>query len=67
MADELELVNNTANLTYSRPFDRGYLTNWQSEHHVWRRVLGAEGKLKVGVRECFGGKGRVAPYVCEAS
>ena len=48
MADELELVNNTANLTYTRPFDRGYLTNWQSEHQVWRRVLGPEGQLKVG-------------------
>lgn len=47
MADELEQVNNTANLTYTRPFDRGYLTNWQSELQVWRRVLGPEGQLKV--------------------
>lgn len=45
MADELEQVNNTANLTYTRPFDRGYLTNWQSEVQVWRRVL--DGPLKV--------------------
>ena len=54
VADELEQVNNTANLTYTRPFDRGYLTNWQSELQVWRRVLGPEGQLKVRavIRPC---------------
>lgn len=47
MGDEIELVNNTANLQYIRPFDRGYLTNWDSEHQVWNRAFG-ENKLKVG-------------------
>lgn len=51
VADELEQVNNTANLTYTRPFDRGYLNDWRSEHQVWRRVLGPEGLLKVRRRD----------------
>ena len=53
VGDEIELVNNTANLTYNRPFDRGYLNNWASEYPVWRRVFG-EGRLKVRacVRAC---------------
>ena len=46
VGDEIELVQNTANLQYSRPFDRGYLNTWDSEYQVWRRLLGDQ-KLKV--------------------
>lgn len=59
IGDEIEHVNNTANLQYSRPFDRGYLTNWDSEYKVWQRVLG-EAKLKV-CEEGGGGRGWAGP------
>lgn len=48
VGDEIDLVQNTANLQYSRPFDRGYLNTWDSEIQVWRRLFG-EQKLKVRV------------------
>lgn len=46
VGEEIDNVNNTANLQYSRPFDRGYLTNWEPEYKVWQRVI-SDGKLKV--------------------
>lgn len=46
VGDDIDLVNNTANLQYMRPFDRGYLTNWEAENQVWKRAFG-ETKLKV--------------------
>lgn len=43
----MDSVNNTANLQYTRPFDRGYLTDWEAEHQIWVRAFGAS-KAKVG-------------------
>ncbi|GAB5030071.1 carotene isomerase, partial [Nannochloropsis oceanica] len=50
VGDDIDLVNNTANLQYTRPFDRGYLTNWEAENQVWKRAFG-ETNLKVEPEE----------------
>lgn len=38
-ADQIDAFNNGSLLQFNRPFDRGYLNNWQSEIEVWSRVL----------------------------
>lgn len=41
VADEIDTVYNGATLHYTRPFDKGFLTNWQCELEVWQRVFGS--------------------------
>lgn len=50
VADEVDSCLNGSLLHYSRPFERGYLTNWQCESDVWTRVFGNKG-LNVSVPE----------------
>jgi len=40
VADEVDTVYNGATLRYQRPFDRGFLLNWQHEIEIWQRVFG---------------------------
>ena len=39
VGDEVDAINNGSQLTYSRPFDRGYLVNWQIESEIWTRLF----------------------------
>lgn len=41
VGDQVDCTLNGSLLQYSRPFDRGYLVNWQSELEVWTRLFGA--------------------------
>jgi actin-related protein 6 len=50
VADEVDSCLNGSLLHYTRPFERGYLTNWQSETEVWSRVFGNKG-LKINTAE----------------
>jgi hypothetical protein len=52
VGDEINQVANTGNLHFTRPFDRGYLTQWEPELAVWRRLFG-ENKLKVPEKPSF--------------
>lgn len=40
IADQIDMFDNGSLLLFNRPFDRGYLNNWQSEIDVWTRVFG---------------------------
>lgn len=40
VGDEIDSVYNGATLRYQRPFDRGFLLNWQYENEIWQRVFG---------------------------
>ena len=42
-ADEVDSYLNGSLLQYTRPFERGYLTNWSCESDVWNRVFGRHG------------------------
>jgi len=39
VADEINSVSNQSSLNFIRPFDRGFLTNWESEIQVILVVL----------------------------
>ena len=41
VGDEVDAFNNHSLLTYTRPFDRGYLVNWQIEIDIWNRIFDA--------------------------
>lgn len=42
-ADEMDALQGpTSQLRFSRPFDRGYLTNWNVEVEIWQRLLSRE-------------------------
>ena len=43
VGDQVDSTLNGSLLQYNRPFDRGYLVNWQSELEVWTRLFGANG------------------------
>ena len=43
VGDQVDSSLNGSLLQYNRPFDRGYLVNWQSELEVWTRLFGASG------------------------
>ena len=43
VGDQVDSTFNGSLLQYTRPFDRGYLVNWQSEQEVWSRLFGASG------------------------
>jgi actin-related protein 6 len=43
VADEVDNCFNGSLLQYNRPFDRGYLVNWQCETEVWSRLFGSGG------------------------
>lgn len=40
VGDEVDEFVNGSMLQYTRPFDRGYLNNWQCEIDVWTRLFG---------------------------
>jgi actin-related protein 6 len=46
VGDQIETFNNGSLLNFTRPFDRGYLNNWQCEIEVWTRLFGEHCKLK---------------------
>jgi actin-related protein 6 len=50
VADEVDSCLNGSLLHYTRPFERGYLTNWQCETEVWNRIFGNKG-LKINTAE----------------
>ena len=35
----IDLVGDFSQLLYSRPFEKGYLTNWQLQTEVWDRIF----------------------------
>ncbi len=39
VGDQIDEFSNGSLLNFSRPFDRGYLTNWQCELDVWNRLF----------------------------
>ncbi len=39
IGDEIDQIQNTSQLSLSRPFDRGYLTNWNIEKEVAHQIL----------------------------
>eukprot|EP01041_Mallomonas_annulata_P003899 gene3899-7780_t len=39
VADEIDSFFNGAILHYTRPFDRGFLLNWQCEIEIWQRIF----------------------------
>lgn len=43
IADEVDSYSNGSLLQYSRPFDRGYLVNWQCESEIWTKLFGKTG------------------------
>ena len=43
ISDQIYDARNGSMLNFSRPFDRGYLNNWQCEIDVWTYVFGASG------------------------
>ena len=43
VADEVYNCFNGSLLQYNRPFDRGYLVNWQCETEVWARLFSSGG------------------------
>src|SRR5690349_4958307 len=46
IADQIDDFKNGSLLSFNRPFDRGYLNNWQSEIEVWNQVLLTQMKIK---------------------
>ena len=42
VGDEIDVFSNHSLLKYTRPFDRGYLVNWQTEIDVWNRIFDAD-------------------------
>lgn len=45
IGDEVDSIRTGALLQYSRPFDRGYVTNWHCEIEVWTRLFGTSSLL----------------------
>lgn len=43
VGDQVDECLNGSLLQYNRPFDRGYITNWQIETEVWTRLFGPTG------------------------
>jgi actin-related protein 6 len=43
VADQVDACLNGSLLQYNRPFDRGYLVNWQYEMEVWTKLFGPSG------------------------
>eukprot|EP00602_Paraphysomonas_sp_CaronLab_P003191 CAMPEP_0185039266 /NCGR_PEP_ID=MMETSP1103-20130426/35961_1 /TAXON_ID=36769 /ORGANISM="Paraphysomonas bandaiensis, Strain Caron Lab Isolate" /LENGTH=426 /DNA_ID=CAMNT_0027578085 /DNA_START=17 /DNA_END=1294 /DNA_ORIENTATION=- len=39
VGDEIENILNTSQLQFTRPFDRGYLVNWNIERDIWQRIF----------------------------
>ena len=39
VADEIDNVQNSGLLTFMRPFERGYCTDWTKELPIWKRIL----------------------------
>ena len=39
VGDQIDDFQNGSLLNFNRPFDRGYLNNWQSEMEVWNQIL----------------------------
>lgn len=51
VGDEIDTVTGaTSQLRFSRPFDRGYLVNWNVERDIWHRMLSVN--LGVSPTEC---------------
>jgi actin-related protein 6 len=46
ISDQIEQFNNGSLLQFIRPFDRGYLNNWQCEIEVWTRLFNEHCRLK---------------------
>ncbi|CAM9350285.1 unnamed protein product [Discosporangium mesarthrocarpum] len=38
--ETVNAVKDSSQLTFQRPFDRGYLINWETESEVWTRMMG---------------------------
>jgi actin-related protein 6 len=51
VGDEIDTVPGaTSQLRFSRPFDRGYLTNWNVEREIWHRMF--SDKLNTNPADC---------------
>ena len=51
VGDEIDSVQGaTSQLRFSRPFDRGYLTNWNIERDIWERMFST--KLNADPQSC---------------
>ncbi len=46
VSDQIDSFNNGSMLHYTRPFDRGYLNNWQCEIEIWTRLFSENYKLR---------------------
>ncbi len=46
IADQIDSFHNGSLLMFNRPFDRGYLNNWQSEIEIWNHILLSQLKCK---------------------
>lgn len=39
VADEVLSLNGASKVNFNRPVDRGYVTNWEVQDRVWRRMF----------------------------
>ena len=39
IADQLEERDDTSSLLFQRPFEKGYLCNWDAEREIWDRIF----------------------------